>query len=168
MMQCSDIFMPMDSGSSAGSTSVGFGTCGMPAPELRSPAELFRWTLDPAAAADAVSILASHPQAATGWAESLDGMLQSDPRTRDSIWQGVSFSLASLADPRGQALAAQPKPPAPTALVPQAWMHALDSAFHTSNPTGYLTVAFGRAVNGFRSLLFQLLFSILVCHRPLE
>ncbi|MBN9209791.1 MAG: type IV secretory system conjugative DNA transfer family protein [Microbacterium ginsengisoli] len=66
----------------------------------RQPAELFRWTLDPAAAADAVSILASHPQAATGWAESLDGMLQSDPRTRDSIWQGVSLSLASLADPR--------------------------------------------------------------------
>ena len=40
-------------------------------------------------------------------------------------------------------------------------LHALDSNFHTSNPTGYLTVAFGRAVNGFRSLLFQLLFSIL-------
>jgi len=66
----------------------------------RQPAELFRWTLDPAAAADAVSILSSHPQAATGWAESLDGMLQADPRTRDSIWQGVSLSLASLADPR--------------------------------------------------------------------
>ena len=51
----------------------------------RQPGELFRWILDPAAAADAVSILASHPQATTGWAESLDAMLQSDPRTRDSI-----------------------------------------------------------------------------------
>ncbi|MDN6016889.1 MAG: type IV secretory system conjugative DNA transfer family protein, partial [Bifidobacterium mongoliense] len=34
----------------------------------RSPAELFRWTLDPVAAADAVAILNAAPTAATGWA----------------------------------------------------------------------------------------------------
>ncbi|CAL8898176.1 hypothetical protein KVA01_08540 [Kocuria varians] len=66
----------------------------------RSPAELFRWTLDPTSAADAVAILTNHPQAATGWADSLASMLDADPRTRDSIWQGVSLSLAALADPR--------------------------------------------------------------------
>ncbi|WP_167131794.1 type IV secretory system conjugative DNA transfer family protein [Paramicrobacterium chengjingii] len=66
----------------------------------RSPAELFRWTLDPTAAADAVAILTGSPQAATGWAESLEAMIDSDPRTRDSIWQGVSLALGSLADPR--------------------------------------------------------------------
>lgn len=66
----------------------------------RPPSELFRWTLDPTAAADAVAILTSSPQAATGWAESLDAMIDSDPRTRDSIWQGVSLALGSLADPR--------------------------------------------------------------------
>lgn len=66
----------------------------------RKPAELFRWTLDPAAASDAVAILTSHPDAATGWADSLQAMIESDPRTRDSIWQGVSLSLAALADPR--------------------------------------------------------------------
>lgn len=66
----------------------------------RSPGELFRWTLDPAAAHDAVSILLSTPTAATGWADSLQAMLESDPRTRDSIWQGVSLSLGALADPR--------------------------------------------------------------------
>ncbi|GAA1611537.1 type IV secretory system conjugative DNA transfer family protein [Leucobacter chromiireducens] len=66
----------------------------------RRPAELFRWTLDPAAASDAVAILTSHPKAATGWADSLQAMIESDPRTRDSIWQGVSLSLAALADPR--------------------------------------------------------------------
>ncbi|GAA1812381.1 hypothetical protein GCM10009749_21990 [Agromyces neolithicus] len=27
-------------------------------------------------------------------------MLEADPRTRDSIWQGVSLSLGALADPR--------------------------------------------------------------------
>ena len=66
----------------------------------RPPAELFRWTLDPTAAADAVAILTGSTRAATGWAESLEAMIDSDPRTRDSIWQGVSLSLGSLADPR--------------------------------------------------------------------
>ena len=68
--------------------------------DQRAPAELFRWTLDPAAASDAVAILTGHPKAATGWADSLQAMIDSDPRTRDSIWQGVSLSLAALADPR--------------------------------------------------------------------
>lgn len=66
----------------------------------RTPAELFRWTLDPAAASDAVAILTASPKAATGWADSLQAMIDADPRTRDSIWQGVSLSLAALADPR--------------------------------------------------------------------
>jgi type IV secretion system protein VirD4 len=66
----------------------------------RGPGELFRWTLDPAAAADAVAILTASPRAAVGWADSLQAMIDSDPRTRDSIWQGVSLSMAALADPR--------------------------------------------------------------------
>ncbi|WP_147106524.1 type IV secretory system conjugative DNA transfer family protein [Nesterenkonia populi] len=66
----------------------------------RSPAELFRWTLDPSAAAEAVTILASTPRAATGWDDSLASMLEADPKTRDSIWQGVSLALSALADPR--------------------------------------------------------------------
>ncbi|SFS16489.1 Type IV secretory pathway, VirD4 component, TraG/TraD family ATPase [Microbacterium sp. cf046] len=66
----------------------------------RPPSELFRWTLDPAAASDAVAILVNDSRAATGWADSLQAMLESDPRTRDSIWQGVSLALGALADPR--------------------------------------------------------------------
>src|SRR5690606_30504912 len=66
----------------------------------RSPAELFAWTLNPSAAADAVAILANHTNAAPGWAESLEAMISTDPRTRDSIWMGVSLALSSLADPR--------------------------------------------------------------------
>lgn len=68
--------------------------------DRRSPAELFRWTLDPSAAADAVAILNASPKAATGWAEGLEAMIETDPRTRDSIWQGVSLALAALVDPR--------------------------------------------------------------------
>lgn len=68
--------------------------------DCRSPAELFRWTLDPSAAAEAVAILTGSPLAATGWADSLEATLDADPRTRDSIWQGVSLALSALADPR--------------------------------------------------------------------
>ena len=54
----------------------------------------------PSAAAEAVVILTTHPAAAPGWAESLGAVIESDPKTRDSIWQGVSLALAALADPR--------------------------------------------------------------------
>lgn len=47
-----------------------------------------------------LSILLSTPGAAIGWGDSLQAMLEADPRTRDSIWQGVSLSLFALADPR--------------------------------------------------------------------
>ncbi len=68
--------------------------------DARSPAELFRWTLDPSAAAEAVAILTAHPNAAAGWADSLGSMIDADPKTRDSIWQGVALALSALADPR--------------------------------------------------------------------
>ncbi|MGO4680256.1 type IV secretory system conjugative DNA transfer family protein [Microbacterium sp. 2MCAF23] len=68
--------------------------------DKREPSELFTWTLDPSAAAGAAAILNTHPQAARGWGDALQAMLQSDPKTRDSIWQGVSLSLSALADPR--------------------------------------------------------------------
>ena len=66
----------------------------------RTPRQLFDWTLSPSSAADAVAILASHPEAAAGWSDSLESMIHSDPRTRDSIWMGVSLALSCLADPR--------------------------------------------------------------------
>lgn len=68
--------------------------------DQRSPRELFGWTLSPSSAADAVAVLASHPNAAPGWADSLESMIHADPRTRDSIWMGVSLALSCLADPR--------------------------------------------------------------------
>lgn len=68
--------------------------------ERLSTRSLLEWSLSPAAAADAVGILSGHQDAATGWADSLDSMINADPRTRDSIWMGVSQALACLADPR--------------------------------------------------------------------
>ena len=66
----------------------------------RDARSLYQWALSPAAANDAVRILGSSSLAADGWADSLEGMINSDPRTRDSIWQGLGSSLQSLADPR--------------------------------------------------------------------
>jgi len=66
----------------------------------RNPSELFAWTLSPSAASDAVAILSTHADTAPGWADALEAMIHSDPRTRDSIWMGVSLALSCLADPR--------------------------------------------------------------------
>ncbi len=66
----------------------------------RDARTLYQWALNPVAAADAVHVLQSSPAAAEGWADSLESMIDSDPRTRDSIWQGVGLAFNALADPR--------------------------------------------------------------------
>ncbi len=93
----------------------------------RPPAELFRWTLDPTAAAEAVAILTGSTGAAAGWAESLEAMIDADPRTRDSIWQGVSLALAALADPRVL-----------DAVTPRSGEHFDPEAFLSESGTLYL------------------------------
>ena len=93
----------------------------------RPPAELFRWTLDPTAAAEAVAILNGSTVAAAGWAESLEAMIDADPRTRDSIWQGVSLALSALADPRVL-----------DAVTPRSGEHFDPEAFLTESGTLYL------------------------------
>lgn len=60
---------------------------------------LFRWSLDPVAAEDAIEILRGDDRAAVGWEDGIDAAVHADPRTRDSIWLGVRQSLAPLADP---------------------------------------------------------------------
>lgn len=64
----------------------------------RRAVDLYRWSLNPALAEDAVSIL-NRTSSADGWADALDAAIHADPRTRDSIWLGVRQSLAALADP---------------------------------------------------------------------
>ncbi len=95
--------------------------------DQRAPGELFAWTLSPSAAADAVAILSSHSEAAHGWADSLESMIHSDPRTRDSIWMGVSLALSCLADPRVL-----------DAVTPRPGEHFDPREFLTSDGTLYL------------------------------
>lgn len=66
----------------------------------RSPADLYRWSLTPAAAREAVEILVGSPGAATAWDRTLDSIVSADQRMRDSVWAMVANALASLADPR--------------------------------------------------------------------
>lgn len=66
----------------------------------RDASSLYGWALNPATAVDAVAILHAAPEAAEGWAESLEATIHADPRARDSIWQGVGLAFSALADPR--------------------------------------------------------------------
>ncbi|MBN9607896.1 MAG: type IV secretory system conjugative DNA transfer family protein [Actinobacteria bacterium] len=65
----------------------------------RGAADLYRWSLTPAAVQDAIAILDTHPRAPAGWATALNAVADSDPRQRDSVWLGVRQSLAALGDP---------------------------------------------------------------------
>ena len=65
----------------------------------RRAVDLYRWSLNPALAEDAVTVLNRDSAAASGWADALEAAVHSDPRTRDSVWLGVRQSLAALADP---------------------------------------------------------------------
>jgi type IV secretion system protein VirD4 len=66
----------------------------------RPARDLYRWSLNPVSAAEAVTILGRDTSSAPGWDDALDQAARADPRTRDSIWLGVRQALASLADPR--------------------------------------------------------------------
>jgi type IV secretory pathway TraG/TraD family ATPase VirD4 len=65
----------------------------------RQARDLYRWSLNPALAEDAVTILNRSSEAASGWSDALDAVVHSDPRTRDSVWLGVRQSLSALANP---------------------------------------------------------------------
>lgn len=61
--------------------------------------ELFLWGTAPATAQTAVKILNEHPDAALGWAQGLESVLNGDSKQRDSNWFGVKGALSGLAIP---------------------------------------------------------------------
>jgi type IV secretory pathway TraG/TraD family ATPase VirD4 len=66
----------------------------------RTPLDLYRWSLSPAAAKEAVTILVEHPAAAPAWNRALDAIISADQRRRDDVWAMVSNTFAPLADPQ--------------------------------------------------------------------
>ena len=67
--------------------------------EDRPPVDLYRWSLSPAAAKEAVDILVHTPRAALAWDKALDAIVSADQRQRDSVWAMVANAFAALADP---------------------------------------------------------------------
>lgn len=66
----------------------------------RGAADLYRWSLSPAAAKDAVDVLVRAPGAALAWDKALDAIISADQRQRDSTWAMVANTFAALADPQ--------------------------------------------------------------------
>lgn len=66
----------------------------------RSATDLYRWSLSPVQAQEAVAVLASDPRTALAWDQALDAIVASDQRQRDSVWAMVAIAFAALADPR--------------------------------------------------------------------
>jgi len=65
----------------------------------RDATQLYRWSLDPSTATEAVRIL-NRATDAGEWADTLGSTINVDSRSRDSIWIGVRTALSCLADPR--------------------------------------------------------------------
>jgi len=110
----------------------------------RRAVDVYRWSLQPGLAADAVRILNTHPDAADGWADALEAVIGADPRTRDSVWLGVRQALAALADPV-VARAVDPAPGRgfdPEAFLAQAGTLYLVAPAVTSASSGPLVAAF--------------------------
>ncbi len=66
----------------------------------RSVTDLYRWSLSPVQAQEAVAILAADPRTALAWDQALDAIVTADQRQRDSVWAMVTIAFAALADPR--------------------------------------------------------------------
>lgn len=66
----------------------------------RTATDLYRWSLSPVQAHEAVIILANDPRAALSWDQALEAIVGADQRQRDSVWAMVSIAFAALADPR--------------------------------------------------------------------
>jgi type IV secretion system protein VirD4 len=65
----------------------------------RPTADLYRWSHSAGSAKEAVTVLATHPDATPGWDRALDAIVSGDERVRDSTWAMVANAFAPLADP---------------------------------------------------------------------
>lgn len=65
----------------------------------RSPADVHRWSLSAIEAREAVIVLSTDPGAAPSWHQSLESIVATDPRQRDSVWAVVAIAFGCLSDP---------------------------------------------------------------------
>jgi len=67
--------------------------------DRRSVSDLFRWSLSPDQAKEAVEVLSASTVATPLWARALGGVVGLEPRQRANIWSVVSSVFAPLASP---------------------------------------------------------------------
>ncbi len=104
----------------------------------RTADDLYRWSLDPAAAREAGRILDANPNSARGWGSALNAIIDSDPRSRDSVWHGVRQACSGLSDPRVLD-AVSPRPG--EEFDPAAFLTAHGTLYLLSTATGATGVA---------------------------
>ena len=96
--------------------------------------ELFLWGTAPATANAAVKILKDHPDAALGWAETLESVLNGDTKQRDNNWFGVKGALSGLAIPDVRETL---KPSSPDeALIPAKFLSERGTLYLIGTKTG--------------------------------
>jgi type IV secretion system protein VirD4 len=64
-----------------------------------SAEDLYRWSLSPVMASEALGPLTDDERATPGWAHALTSILGAEQKQRDSIWAMVAIALSALADP---------------------------------------------------------------------
>ncbi len=95
--------------------------------------DLYRWSLSPTAAKEAVEVLGDDPRAATSWARALDAIISAERRTRDSVWAMVANTFASLADP---AVLATVSPGPTDGFEPEAFLRGQGALFLLGTASG--------------------------------
>lgn len=96
--------------------------------------DLYLWGTAPATAKAAVKILNEHPDAALGWGQGLESVLNMEPKQRDSRWFGVEGALSGLAIPDVRATL---KPLTPEeALVPRDFLLNRGTLYLIGTKTG--------------------------------
>jgi type IV secretion system protein VirD4 len=104
----------------------------------RGSFDLYRWSLTPVAAVEAINILDNNTDAAPGWGTALAALVDNDPRTRDSVWLGVRQALAALADP--DVLAAV-SPGANEVFDPEVFLRESGTLYLLASATGSASCA---------------------------
>jgi type IV secretory pathway TraG/TraD family ATPase VirD4 len=106
--------------------------------DARSPADVHRWSLSAIEAREAVMILSTHPGAAPSWHQSLESIVTTDPRQRDSVWSVVAIAFACLGEPHVLA-AVSPTPD--ESFDPEQFLRQRGAIYLVGTSTGSSTTA---------------------------
>jgi type IV secretory pathway TraG/TraD family ATPase VirD4 len=106
--------------------------------DSRSVSDLYRWSLSPDEAKDAVEILQSSPLATPLWGRSLGAVVGLEPRQRANIWSVVSSVFAPFASPQ---VIKQLSPPPGQELHPERFLRERGTLYLLGTSAGATATA---------------------------